>query len=68
MGVTVSALALGAGLVFLFSFLWGKSEARGAENKVIREAFENAGLSREAFDKVMSQPLDDGPGLFDDWV
>jgi hypothetical protein len=63
-----AALALGAAMIFGFAFLWGRSLGRGAENKVIRDAFEQAGLSRDAYDKVMSQPLDNPAGLFNGWM
>ena len=66
--IPIAALVLGAGMIFIFAFLWGKGLGRGAENKVIRKAFEDAGLSKEIMDEILSEPPDSPTGLFDDWV
>jgi hypothetical protein len=48
--------------------MWGRVNGKAAENKAIRNAFENAGIAKDAMDRVLASPLDPPVGLFDDWV
>jgi hypothetical protein len=48
--------------------MWGRGQGKAAENKAIRNAFENAGVAKDAMDKVLASPIDPPHGLFDDWV
>jgi hypothetical protein len=48
--------------------MWGRSLGKAAENKAIRDAFENAGIAKDAMDKILASPTDPPAGLFSDWV
>jgi hypothetical protein len=64
----ITAVCVAGLLIFALAFMWGRQVGRAAENKVIRDAFESAGLAKDAMDKVLAAPADPPAGLFDDWV
>jgi hypothetical protein len=64
----ITAVLVAGLLMFVFAFMWGRGQGKAAENKAIRDAFENAGAAKDAMDKVLASPLDTPHGLFDDWV
>jgi hypothetical protein len=68
--VATTAILYGGLLLFAFTFafMWGRSLGKAAENKAIRNAFESAGIAKDAMDKILASPLDPPAGLFDDWV
>jgi len=55
-------------LIFAMAYMWGRAKGKQMEAEVIKNAFINAGLAEEKFDKVMSEPLNPSNDLFDDWV
>lgn len=67
MGALV-AIGAATALIAGFAYFWGREKGKAAEDKVIRGAFENAGIAKDRFDKVLAAPLDNSPGLFNDWV
>ncbi len=55
-------------IVLVLVFLYGRQKGKTAENKVIREAFEDAGLARDQMDRILAGPVEPSDSLFDDWV
>ncbi len=68
MGPAIAAVCVAGILIFVFAFIWGRLKGKAAEDKVIREALENAGMAREVVDQILASPLEPAAGLFDDWV
>jgi len=67
MNALIAYGVLGA-IVLILAFVYGRQKGKTAENKVIRKAFEDAGMSRDAMDRILAGPVEPSDGLFDDWV